>query len=49
MKKLLITTTLALLATAWSLVGAKEYPAEYLGLPGDNLNHYANNKIFPGT
>jgi hypothetical protein len=46
MKKLLITSTLALLATAWSMVGAKDYPAEYLGLPGDNLNLYATLKLF---
>ena len=46
MKKLLITSTLALLATAWSMVGAQDYPAEYLGLPGDNLNLYATMKLF---
>jgi hypothetical protein len=46
MKKLVITSTLALLATAWSMVGAQEYPAEYLGLPGDNLNLYATMKLF---
>jgi len=46
MKKLVITSTLALLVTAWSMVGAKNYPAEYLGLPGDNLNLYATMKLF---
>jgi hypothetical protein len=46
MKKLVITSTLALLATAWSMVGAQDYPAEYLGLPGDNLNLYATMKLF---
>jgi len=46
MKKLLITSTLAFLATAWSMVGAQDYPAEYLGLPGDNLNLYATMKLF---
>ena len=46
MKKLVITSTLALLATAWSMVGAQEYPEEYLGLPGDNLNLYATMKLF---
>ncbi len=46
MKKLLITSTLALLTTVWSMVGAKEYPEEYLGLPGDNLNLYATMKLF---
>jgi hypothetical protein len=46
MKKLVITSTLAFLATAWSMVGAQDYPAEYLGLPGDNLNLYATMKLF---
>jgi len=46
MKKLVITSTLALLTSVWSMVGAKEYPEEYLGLPGDNLNLYATMKLF---
>jgi hypothetical protein len=46
MKKLVITSTLTFLATAWSMVGAQDYPAEYLGLPGDNLNLYATMKLF---
>jgi len=46
MKKLIITSTLALLAAVWSMVGAQNYPAEYLGLPGDNLNLYATMKLF---
>lgn len=46
MKKLIITSTLALLTASWSMVGAQEYPAEYLGLPGDNLNLYATMKLF---
>ncbi len=46
MKKLVITSTLALLTTVWSMVGAQEYPEEYLGLPGDNLNLYATMKLF---
>lgn len=28
------------------MVGAQDYPAEYLGLPGDNLNLYATMKLF---
>ena len=46
MKKLVITSTLALLVTAWSMVGAQDNPSEYLGLPGDNLNLYATMKLF---
>lgn len=46
MKKLVITSTLALLTASWSMLGAQEYPAEYLGLPGDNLNLYATMKLF---
>jgi hypothetical protein len=46
MKKLLITSTLALLTTVWSMVGAQDFPEEYLGLPGDNLNLYATMKLF---
>jgi hypothetical protein len=46
MKKLLLTSTLALLTTVWSMVGAQDYPSEYLGLPGDNLNLYATMKLF---
>lgn len=46
MKNLVITSILALLLTNWSMVGAQNYPAEYLGLPGDNLNLYATMKLF---
>lgn len=46
MKKLVITSTLALLTTVWSMVGAQDFPEEYLGLPGDNLNLYATMKLF---
>jgi len=46
MKKLVITSTLAFLTATWSMVGAQDYPAEYLGLPGDNLNLYATMKLF---
>ncbi len=46
MKKLIITSILAILTSAWSMLGAQNYPAEYLGLPGDNLNLYATMKLF---
>ena len=46
MKKLVITSTLALLTAVWSMVGAQDFPDEYLGLPGDNLNLYATMKLF---
>ncbi len=46
MKNLIITSTLALIISAWNMVGAQDYPAEYLGLPGDNLNLYATMKLF---
>ena len=44
MKKLLLTSVIALLLTGTSL--AKDYPEEYLGLPGDNLNLYAVMDLF---
>lgn len=43
MKKLIIISILAALVTA---VMAQNYPDEYLGLPGDNLNLYAVMKLF---
>ncbi len=46
MKKLVITSVIALLTTVWSIAGAQEFPEEYLGLPGDNLNLYAVMKLF---
>ena len=46
MKKLIITSILALLITGWSALGAQDWPDEYLGLPGDNLNLYAVMKLF---
>jgi hypothetical protein len=46
MKKLIITSILALLVTAGSALMAQDYPDEYLGLPGDNLNLYAVMKLF---
>jgi hypothetical protein len=43
MKKFIITSILAALVTAGI---AQDYPDEYLGLPGDNLNLYAVMKLF---
>jgi hypothetical protein len=46
MKKLLLTSILAVLVASGTTVMAQEYPDEYLGLPGDNLNLYAVMKLF---
>jgi len=46
MKKVLLTSILALLITAGASVKAQERPDEYLGLPGDNLNLYAVMSLF---
>lgn len=46
MKKYLITSIIALLTTGLSTVSAQEWPEEYLGLPGDNLNLYSVMKLF---
>jgi len=46
MKKLIITSIIALLMGAWNLGRTNEWPDEYLGLPGDNLNLYAVMKLF---
>jgi hypothetical protein len=46
MKKFIITTILAALITAGTTIMAQEYPDEYLGLPGDNLNLYAVMNLF---
>jgi hypothetical protein len=46
MKKLILTSIAALLAVIGTTVIAQEYPEEYLGLPGDNLNLYAVMKLF---
>ncbi len=46
MKKLIITTIIALLTVAGITVRAEEWPQEYLGLPGDNLNLFAVMKLF---
>ena len=46
MKKSLITSVLAVLIASATTVGAQNYPEEYLGLPGDNLNLYAVMDLF---
>ena len=46
MKKSVITSVLAVLAALTTTVGAQNYPKEYLGLPGDNLNLYAVLDLF---
>jgi hypothetical protein len=46
MKKLIITSILAALVAIGTTVMAQDYPDEYLGLPGDNLNLYAVMKLF---
>ena len=45
MKKSIITSVLAVLATL-ATVSGQNYPKEYLGLPGDNLNLYAVMDLF---
>ena len=45
MKKYIITSILAVLVTAGAL-RAQDYPDEYIGLPGDNLNLYAVMNLF---
>jgi len=46
MKKLILTSILALLVAAGASAIPQDYPDEYLGLPGDNLNLYAVMKLF---
>jgi hypothetical protein len=46
MKKIIIISILAILTSIAGIVTAKDYPEEYLGLPGDNLNLYATMKLF---
>ena len=46
MKKLIITSILALLIASATTVRAQEYPREYLGLPGDNFNLYSVMDLF---
>ncbi len=46
MKRFLITSILAAIVAAGTILTAQERPDEYLGLPGDNLNLYAVMKLF---
>jgi hypothetical protein len=46
MKKLICTSILTVLIASVTVVKAQDYPQEYLGLPGDNLNLYAVMKLF---
>jgi len=46
MKKLIITSVLAAMVAFGATTFAQDKPAEYLGLPGDNLNLYAVMKLF---
>ena len=46
MKKLIITSILAAIISAGTALMAQDYPDEYLGLPGDNLNLYAVMNLF---
>ena len=46
MKKFIITPVLAILIASVTSVRAQDYPEEYLGLPGDNLNLYAVMQLF---
>ena len=46
MKNSIITSILAVLMASMTTVRAQNYPVEYLGLPGDNLNLYAVMDLF---
>lgn len=46
MKKAIIISVLAILTIMAGVATARDYPDEYLGLPGDNLNLYATMKLF---
>ena len=46
MKQFIITSVLAILIASVTSVRAQDYPEEYLGLPGDNLNLYAVMQLF---
>ncbi len=46
MKNLIIISILAFVTSIAAKVTASDYPEEYLGLPGDNLNLYATMKLF---
>jgi hypothetical protein len=49
MKKLIITSILALLLAGTGTLRADDWPDEYLGLPGDNLNLYAVMDLFQNS
>jgi hypothetical protein len=46
MKRFLLTSILATMLAAGTALMAQDYPDEYLGLPGDNLNLYAVMNLF---
>ena len=46
MKNLILKSILAVLIASATTVRAQDYPREYLGLPGDNLNLYAVMDLF---
>jgi hypothetical protein len=46
MKKFLITSIIATMFATGTVLMAQDYPDEYLGLPGDNLNLYAVMNLF---
>lgn len=46
MKKYVLTPVLALLLAGGGALRAQDYPKEYLGMPGDNLNLYAVMNLF---
>ena len=46
MKKLTAISILTVLTAGMTFVGAQDWPEEYLGLPGDNLNLYAVMDLF---
>ena len=46
MKKLILSSILAALVALGTTAKAQDYPDEYLGLPGDNLNLYAVMTLF---
>lgn len=49
MKKLVITSILALLLASGTALKAQDKLDDYLGLPGDNLNLYAVMNLFQGS
>ncbi len=49
MKKVILTSIAALLLAGSSSMKGQEWPEEYLGLPGDNLNLYAVMDLFQSS